>query len=252
MTGHKISEKRKGNRSMLKRQFNKENATYYMLCFFPLYGIIIGAVMYALSILCLHFGFGQSCYALIGAVVPVFMGGGAHLRDFMGISDVLSSILSGEKKPEQKNDPIGAYAVIAAASYYLLYAGGLALIWKDRQLALLGIGYVISRTLHSMAFVWFPEAKKERQLYTPVSLRQKRALRVILSVILALCFCTCIAISPIMGMLEALLCMWVWTYFYYMSRRMFGGITKESAGYFLALCELVAVLFIGMFGRVLL
>ena len=55
-----------------------------------------------------------------------------------------------------------------------------------------------------------------------------------------------------MGMLEALLCMWVWTYYYYMSKKLFGGVTKESAGYFLTLCELALALFAGMFGSALL
>ena len=55
-----------------------------------------------------------------------------------------------------------------------------------------------------------------------------------------------------MGMLEALLCMWVWTYYYYMSKKLFGGVTKESAGYFLTLCELALALFTGMFGSALL
>ena len=80
----------------------------------------------------------------------------------------------------------------------------------------------------------------------------RKVLRIILGVILALGFCTCLAIEPIMGMLEALLCMWVWTYYYYMSKKVFGGVTKESAGYFLTLCELALALFVGMFGRALL
>lgn len=105
-----------------------------------------------------------------------------------------------------------------------------------------------------MAIVWFPaaesETEKEKDGGRPVfSPALKRALRMILSVILALCFCTCVIIEPIMGMLEALLCMWIWTYYYYMSKKAFGGITKESAGYFLILCELATALFVGMFGK---
>lgn len=108
---------------------------------------------------------------------------------------------------------------------------------------------MISRALYGMAFVWFPAAGAEKGEFSNFSPRIKRALRIILSVILALCFCTCVMIEPIMGMLEALLCMWIWTYYYYMSKKVFGGVTKESAGYFLILCELAAVLFVGLFGK---
>ncbi len=224
---------------MLKRKSGKENSKYYMLCFYPFFGAIIGALMYAFNMLCLHFGFGQACFALVGTVIPVLSGGVSHLKEFMKTTDKLCSA-----------DDL--YGVIAGILYCMLYAGGLVIIWKDRQLVLLGIGYMISRVLYSMAYVWFTEAETEKKDGKALTAIQKRTLRVILSVILALCFCTCIAVSPIMGVLEALLCMWIWTYYYYLSKRVCGGITKELSGYFLVLCELVVVLFVGMFGRVLL
>ena len=195
--------------------------------------------MYAFNMLCLNFGFGQACFALVGTVITLLSGGVSHLKDFMKTTDKLCS-----------SD--GSYGVIAGILYCMLYAGGLAVIWKDRQLVLLGIGYMISRTLYSMAYVWFTQAETEKKDSVMLSPIQKRTLRIILSVILTLCFCTCIAVSPIMGVLEALLCMWIWTYYYYLSKRVCGGITRELSGYFLVLCELVVVLFVGMFGRVLL
>lgn len=223
---------------MLNRKSGKDNIIEYTLCFFPFYGTVIGAVMYAFSILCQRFGFGQACFASVGTVIVLLMSGARHLKGFMNTAD--------------KRFPDGASAgVIAGMFYCMLYAGGLSVIWKDEQLALLGFGYMISRTLYSMAYVWFPEAESEKKMDTVVSPVQKRALRVILSIILAFCFCTCAAISLIMGVLEALLSMWVWTYYYYMSKRLYGGITKESAGYFLSLCELAIVLFVGMVGRIL-
>lgn len=232
---------------------NKE----YALCFFSLMGAVIGALMYAFCMACLHYGFGQSCFALVGAVIPVILSGGVYLAGFMNTFEILSSDWTGDKSGKEKKEPpkvvrSGNFAAIAMGIYFWLYAGGLLLIWKERQLLLLGMGYIVSRTLYGMALVWFPSASGENMSYASLSLAQKKALRVILSIILALCFCTCIAISPIMGVLEALLCMWIWTYYYYMSKKRFGGITRDAAGYFLTLCELASVLFVGMFGRVLL
>ena len=257
---------------MLQWMNRRENASY-MICFRALYGAVTGIVLCVFQLLCQRFDFGQTCFALIGAVIPVLMSGGIYLSGFMRTSETLADRLFDQMKrkpagqtaasaddgPGRHAGYAGAHAFIAAVVFFLLYAGGLSLVRKDTQLALLGIGYVISRTLYGMAFVRFPAAeqetgqkkgsekeKREPWNFSPVL---RRTLRIILSVILALCFCTCIVIEPIMGMLEALLCMWIWTYYYYMSKRVFGGVTEESAGYFLILCELATALFVGMFGR---
>lgn len=242
---------------MGRKQFRRKNIAYYRLYASPLYGLLIGVIMYAFNVFCLHFGFGQTCFALIGMALPVLFGGGACLKDFMTVSakltvtirEKIGAALSGESAAKEPDS--GVYATTAGIVYGMLYAGGLSIIWKDSQLTLLGVGYIISGTLHAMGYVWFPESDMQKGQAVSVSAAGRRTLRIILSVILALCFCTCIAVSPIMGVLEALLCMWIWTYYYYMSKRLCGGITEELAGYFLALCELAVVLFVGMFGRVL-
>ena len=253
---------------MIKWLNNRENAKYFY-CLRILYGVAVGVVMCAFYVLCRRLDFGQSCFALTGAAIPVMMSGGIYLSGFMKTSEALAVRLFGRVDTEAsgqaaagksgsgaKADRAGTRAAIAAMSSFLLYAGGLSAIRKDRQIAFLCIGYMISRTLYGMAFVWFPEAEKETgkgvRGDAALSSALKKALRMILSVILALCFCTCVVIEPVMGMLEALLCMWVWTYYYYMSKKVFGGVTKESAGYFLTLCELALALFVGMFGRALL
>lgn len=253
---------------MIKWLNNRENAKY-LFCLRILYGLAVGAAVCAFYMLCRYFDFGQPCFALAGAAIPVMMSGGLYLSGFMNTSAVLAGRVygkaaeasgraasSGKPDSDAGEGHAGTHAVIAAMTFYLLYAGGLSAVRKDRQIALLGIGYMISRTLYGMAFVWFPGAGegkgKGKSGEGNLSPAIRKMLRMILSVILALCFCTCVVIEPIMGMLAALLCMWVWTYYYYMSKKLFGGVTKESAGYFLTLCELAFVLFVGMFGRALL
>lgn len=232
-------------------KLNKENKKYALLLL-PLVGVATGVIMYAFCMLCQDYGFGQPFFALIGAVIPVLMTGGVHLAGFIKTIDALKYHDSPEKRlGAMKESRVGAYAVIAAAAYYLLYAGGLIMIWKDRQLLLLGIGYVISGTLGGMAAVWFPEAKQDGNSGVSISKSEKKVFRIFLSLILALCFGTCIAFSPVMGMLEALLCMWIWTYYYYMSKKRFGGITAQLTGFFMTLCELAAVLFVGVAGRIM-
>ena len=245
MTGVKNQSTEEVNR-LKKSKKNKK----YALCFFPLLGVITGAVLYAFNMLCRKYGFDQSFFALIGAVLPVLMSGGIFLAGFMDTADAL---LKARDRKEQSGNRIkeGTFGVVAMAAYFLLYAGALVLFRKNSQLLLLAIGYMVSRTLCVMALLWFPAGNQEEFSLSTLSKSQKGMLRVIFSIILALCFCTCFIISSIMGTLEILIAMWIWTYYYYMSKKSFGGVTKTSMGYFLTLCELAIALFVGIFGLIL-
>lgn len=233
-----------------KGKRSKEN-TPYMLCFLPVIGAITGLVMCGYAVYCAYDVFAPACFALVGAAIPILMSKGAHFSGFMKTWDALSieGGQPGRRIARMEEDRAGVTSVVAAISYFLLYAGGLSRIDKEEHLFFLGIGYMISRTLFSMAFMWFPIAGKDAMCIGDLSKMQKQNGRITLSVILALCFCTCIAINPIMGVLMSLLCMWVWTFYFYMSKKRFGGITEETAGYFLTLCELAVVLFIGIFAK---
>ncbi|MCM1049516.1 MAG: adenosylcobinamide-GDP ribazoletransferase [Clostridiales bacterium] len=225
----------------------------YTLLILPLAGVVMGILMYTLCMLCMEYGYGQAFFALIGAAVPVLVTGGINLAGFMRTVEALKGGNSVEKRLEMlKENRVGIYSVIAIGAYYLLYAGGLVMVWKDRQLLLLGVGYVISVTLGGMGAVWFPQAKVKDGIYTFASNSEKRVFKIFLCLILTLCFGTCIVFSAIMGMLEALLCMWIWTYYYYMSKKRFGGVTVELTGYFIAICDLAVVLFVGVVGRAIL
>ena len=63
---------------MPKVERNKKNMKY-TLCFFPVIGLVIGALLYGWSRICEEFGFGQVCFALVGTVVPVIVTGVIHL-----------------------------------------------------------------------------------------------------------------------------------------------------------------------------
>lgn len=206
----------------------------YTLCFVPIIGLIIGALLYGWGEICTKYGFGQICFALVGTVIPVIITGGIHLTGLMDTEDALHS-----------------RGVITAICFVLLYGAGLTLIWKVDQLLLLGLSYIISRTLSGMSLVWFPVAGKEGTAYSLSSMAHKTTVRVVLAMLLSICFISAIMIQPLIGVLMALAAMWVWTYYYYMSRKQFGGITEDVSGYFLCLCELSSVLIIGFVGRVM-
>lgn len=236
---------------MPKTEWNKKNMKY-AICFFPVIGVAIGALIYGWSAVCTRYGFGQVCFALAGTVLPIIITGGVHLCGFMDAADTLYSYEKKEKKSEiVKDSHVGAIAVISAICFFLLYGAGLTLIWKEYQLLLLGLSYIISRTLTGMSFVWFPVAEKDGTAYSFSSMAHKTTVRVVLVTILAICFISAVMIQPLIGVVMALAAMWVWTYYYYMSKKKFGGITGDVAGYFLCLCELSSVLVIGVMGRIM-
>ena len=233
-----------------KVEWERKNMKY-ALCFFPLVGAVIGALLCVWGELCFFSerAPGMLPFALIGAVLPVIITGGIHLDGLLDTADALHSCETREKKLEILKDPhVGAFGVIAAICYFLLYAAGLAMLRTRSQLFLLGIGFVVSRALSGMSLVWFSAAKREGTLHTFASAADRRTVRVVLAVILALCFISAVLIQPVSGACMALASMWVWTYYYYMSQKRFGGITGDLAGYFLCLCELATVLTVGTVG----
>ena len=236
---------------MPKVERDKKNMKY-ALCFFPVIGLIIGALLYGWSIACLECGYGQTCFALVGAVIPVIVTGGIHLEGFMKTAHALHTYDKKEKRLEiLKDSRVGALAVIVTVCFFMLYAAGLTLVWKENQMLLLGLSYIISRTLSGMSLVWFPNAKMEGTAHSFSSMAHKRTVRVVLVTILAIGFISAVMIQPVIGAVMALASMWVWTYCYYMSLKQFGGITGDLLGYFLCLCELSSVLVIGLIGRIM-
>ncbi len=236
---------------------NREN-TKYTLCFIPVPGLIIGVLLYFWSRICTECGFGQVCFALVGTVIPVIVTGGVHIEGFLHTVGALQPhdrkdcYAKKERKLESLKDAhADAFSVIAAICFLMLYAAGLTLIWKENQLFLLGLGFVISRILSGMGMVWFPAAREDVVSHQFSSERHRRTLRAVLVTLLALSVVSALFIQPVIGAVMALAALWVWTYYYYMSKGRFGGVTDELTGYFLCLCELSSVLTIGMIGRVM-
>lgn len=236
---------------MPKIERNQKNMKY-VLCFFPVIGAVIGGLIYVWGRLCIASGFGQVCFALAGTVLPLIVTGGIHLDGFMDTANALYAYDQKEKKLASLRDShVSAFAVISLVGYCFLYAAGLTQIWRTDHLLLLAYSFVISRCLSGLSLVWFREANKEGLSYMIAASAHRQAVRLVLVLVLGGCFIGLILVSPVIGAVMALAAMWVWTYYFYMSKKQFGGITGNLAGYFLSLCELSSVLIIGLMGRVM-
>lgn len=76
------------------------------LCYFPLIGAVIGALLWLWYWLCGIAGFGVMLQAAVAVLIQVLVTGGIHLDGFLDTSDALSSWQTAERRLEILKDRI--------------------------------------------------------------------------------------------------------------------------------------------------
>lgn len=215
----------------------QEKELRYALCFFPWVGALIGALTYAWWRFCDRWEIGNLAWVLIGGAIPLIITGGIHADGWMDTLDAFHSYQSRERKFEILKDPhIGAFAVIYLAVYYLIYLGAYSEIGRERAGAF-AVGFFLSRALSGISVVSIPPAKESGLLYLFSNHAHKRAVKVSLMVQFGLAACLLLSWHPISGAVVLLGNLAVYGYYSCRSRSELGGITGDTAGYFLTLCE---------------
>ena len=203
----------------------KEDDMRYMLCFFPWIGAVIGICLWLWAVLCEKAGIGILAFTTIGSVIPILITGGFHVDGFMDTMDAFHSYQPREKKLEiLKDSHIGAFAVIMLAAYGLIYLGAFSEI-RDMDI------------LSGIAVVSFPAAKEDGLLYLFASNAQKKIVRVSLFIQVILSVAFMLYESVPAGTVTVLTAAGVFAYYYYRCKKELGGITGDTAGYFVVLCE---------------
>ena len=231
---------------MPRVEWEKENMRY-ALCFFPLVGAVIGVLVSLWKGMQEQFAFGTLLFACIGAVIPVLVTGGIHLDGFLDTVDALSAYASQEKRLEILKDPhTGAFAIISLCCYFLLCVGIFSEMRTERLFAATLV-FVFSRSLSGISVVTFQAAKNSGLLRTFQDGAQKRNVRIVLIFWL---FATVVGFyltAGLCGVAAAVVGLAVFFYYYQFSRKQFGGITGDLAGYFLQLCELFMLAVLALF-----
>ncbi len=210
----------------------------YMLCFFPWVGAVIGVCVYLWRIICDRFAVGALCYTVIGTAIPLVVTGGFHVDGFMDTMDAFHSYRPREQKLEiLKDSHIGAFAVIMLGIYGLFYMGAFSEIQDKDLLQIVCAGFVLARILSGISVVSFPSAKKEGLLYLFAGSAQKNIVKGSLYLQGALCVAFMLWRSLLAGSMIAVAAIGTFVYYYYRCKRELGGITGDTAGYFVLLCE---------------
>ncbi len=215
------------------------------LSFFPLVGVVIGAAVVLVNQLPVFDVIPPAVKMLLTVLMPLAITGGFHADGFMDTEDALNSYAPSERKLEIMKDPhLGAFAVISLVKWLLAYAAALTAILLNEKcdpgiLLILGITFVISRSLSGLGALLFRKAKKSGMLYEET--KQKRTVvKVFLVAWLLLSAAAMIYFSPIHGGGVLLALLLHILYYRYKVYREFGGVTGDTAGYYLTTAEVIS------------
>lgn len=219
----------------------EKKALSWALCWFPLVGLAVGAVLWLWLALAGWLGFGAFFTAALALLLPIALSGGIHLDGFCDTCDALSSHQSRERKLEIMADPhVGAFAVQGCGLLLLLTFG----LWCQAERtdgglwAALLLVPVLSRGLSAFAALTLPNARGGGLLAAVTGERRRGRWLPLCGALL--CAAGLAVLKP--GYLwiggAALLALW---YYVKTAKREFGGTTGDLAGWFLQLCELACL-----------
>lgn len=217
--------------------WEKENMRYAM-CFFPMIGVVIGAVMYLAGWLLDKTSVGGLFRGVVFTLIPIIITGGIHMDGFMDTMDALGSWGDREKKLEiLKDSHAGAFAILGMGCYLMWSVA----VWSElpaEVLRVCGVSFVLSRALSGFSVVTFPAARNSGLLKMFQDGAQKKVVRITMCLYVAAAVIM-MAVMNARAMTGAFTgVMIAFLYYIVVSRKQFGGVTGDLAGFFLETAEL--------------
>ena len=217
--------------------WEKENMRYAM-CFFPMIGVVIGAVMYLAGWLLDKTSVGGLFRGVVFTLIPIIITGGIHMDGFMDTMDALGSWGDREKNLEiLKDSHAGAFAILGMGCYLMWSVA----VWSElpaEVLRVCGVGFVLSRALSGFSVVTFPAARNSGLLKMFQDGAQKKVVRITMCLYVAAAVIM-MAVMNARAMTGAVTgVMIAFLYYIVVSRKQFGGVTGDLAGFFLETAEL--------------
>ena len=222
--------------------WNKKDIRY-SLCFFPLIGVVIGALVSAWCLFAGKMGINVFAYTLIAGAVPILITGGYHVDGFMDTMDAVKSYGDREERLRILSDPhIGAFSVIMAILYYMLYLATVSTIRDTGSIIVAGTAFVVSRGLSGLTLLCFRMAKPDGSLQMTRKAAAKKTVLITLTIILVAVLAADIIVSSYAAAGMAVgACISVY-YYRHLAYKEFGGITGDLAGWFICISELLMMM----------
>ena len=222
-------------------EWNERNMKY-SICFFPFVGLICAGALALWYLFCLKFAVGSILFAALAACVGLLVSGGIHMDGFMDTVDALASHRPREHKLEiLKDSNCGAFAVIYCVLYMLISFGIFTELYERQLVWALCPIYVLSRAMSGLGALNIPSARRSGMLgsYTQNTKRLRGSIALALWLVLAAGAMLCLDVAGLACLVIAVL--WLLCYWRLVMKQ-FGGVTGDTAGFFLQLCELFACL----------
>lgn len=221
----------------------REGNMRYMMCFFPVVGVVVGLLVAAWMWLAQAAGFGPFLRGAGIALVPLLVTGGIHLDGFCDVVDAQSSHAEPERKREILKDPhAGAFASIGVAAYLLAYAAFASEIgWSWQAAVLVGALHAASRCMSGLATILFPTSGHAGML----SMFHESGSGARVPIVLLVEFAACIVVMAFVHIPAAvamvgagLVCL---AALFPFAKTQFGGMSGDLAGFFLQVAELAMI-----------
>lgn len=218
----------------------KPESMRYMMCFFPVVGLLIGLLLVLWMLLCNAVGFGVFLRAAGIVAIPVIVSGGIHLDGFADTCDALASNADAKRRREILKDPhAGAFAIIGMCMYFMTAFALACECGSNAELIPLAVMPVLSRSLSGIATIAFAPGVGKGMLFEFHNSASRRSVLAVLVAIAVACGIVAVAANPLIGacmLAGGLICL---AGLYRMSENAFMGMSGDLAGFFLQMCELV-------------
>lgn len=241
-------------------QVNWEKKTMrWALIFLPFVGVIISAISCAWFAFCRYFDANTVFYAVGATLIPLCISGGIHLDGLCDTCDALCSFGDREKRLAILKDPhVGAFGPMWISAFLIAECACFAQIFEHSRLFSIAlIAFPIARAMGGRKVVASPCAKDSGLAHIFAENSDKRAVSValVVEIVLILVACGLSLYRMPHGLLAAkvltvLLVVW-YVFHERLSRRTFGGITGDLAGFCISISELLCLAVAAFGGLVL-
>jgi len=219
----------------------KEKDMRYILCFFPVVGVIIGACEVGIFCLMGKMGFQPVTRGIILTILPIVLSGGIHMDVFLDTVDAKSSYAPKEKKLEILKDPhTGAFAIIFGMVYVLIYFAFCNEITAETIL-LFAMCHPFSRILSGLSLITFSRAKKDGMAASFGTAASGKVKWILIGELIIYAGILLYLSLPY-GIVILAAGTAAFIYYRLISHKEFGGTTGDLAGFFLQICELTILI----------
>ncbi len=227
----------------------RETDMKYNLFFLPWVGAVIGGLEYLCLYYVNYFELPVLCGIAVCAAVPLLLTGGFHVDGFLDVQDALSSYKEPEEKLRILKDPhIGAFAVIRLLLISAIFTGSFDLILTfptsyAPQSVLLS--FPLARALCGICALTMKKAKENGMLQNETKSSSKGCL-IGLFLELALCIFLLFYADIITALCLCAVAALFTLYYGFQMKKNFGGVTGDTAGYYITTLEILLFLTIAV------